>query len=78
MDGGFGDAIAFHAPVPGGREHVYVLTGMAGAATHEPVPFNRPLRTGGESARIAEALERAAGPAATARRASTARRSSGS
>ena len=32
MDGDFGDAIAFHAAVPGGREHLYVLTGAAGAA----------------------------------------------
>lgn len=30
--GGFGDdAIAFHAPIPGGREHLYVLTGTAAA-----------------------------------------------
>ena len=25
----FGDAVRFHAPIPGGREHVYVLTGDA-------------------------------------------------
>ena len=32
--GGFGDAVLFHAPVPGGREHVYVLAGTgAGAGT---------------------------------------------
>jgi SAM-dependent methyltransferase len=29
MRGSFGDAIAFHGPIPGGREHVYVLTGAA-------------------------------------------------
>jgi SAM-dependent methyltransferase len=28
MDG-FGDAVRFHAPAPGGREHVYVLAGTA-------------------------------------------------
>ena len=32
MDGDFGDAITFHAAVPGGREHLYVLTGAAGGA----------------------------------------------
>ncbi len=29
MRGTFGDAVAFHAPIPGGREHLYVLTGAA-------------------------------------------------
>ena len=29
MRGGFGDAITFHAAVPGGREHLYVLSGTA-------------------------------------------------
>jgi hypothetical protein len=29
MRGGFGDAIAVEAVVPGGREHLYVLTGAA-------------------------------------------------
>jgi SAM-dependent methyltransferase len=29
MRGGFGDAIAFQGPIPGGREHLYVLTGAA-------------------------------------------------
>lgn len=29
MRGGFGDAITFHSAVPGGREHLYVLSGTA-------------------------------------------------
>jgi SAM-dependent methyltransferase len=32
MRGGFGDAITSHSMVPGGREHVYVLSGTATAA----------------------------------------------
>jgi SAM-dependent methyltransferase len=36
MRGGFGDAIAFHGPIPGGREHLYVLTGAAPAADGAP------------------------------------------
>ena len=63
------------APVPGGREHVYVLRERRrdGRRRMSRLPFNRPLRTGGENARIAAALERGwtggNGPAAsTARR----------
>jgi hypothetical protein len=29
MRGGFGDAVVFHAAIPGGREHLYVLRGEA-------------------------------------------------
>lgn len=32
LRGGFGDAVTFHAAVPGGREHLYVLSGAAGHA----------------------------------------------
>ncbi|MDP1850198.1 MAG: hypothetical protein Q8K79_20595 [Solirubrobacteraceae bacterium] len=32
LRGGFGDAITFQAPVPGGREHLYVLRGAAAPA----------------------------------------------
>ena len=51
----FGDAVVAHEPIPGGREHLYVLSGTAPMTA---LPFNRPLRTGGEDARIAAALER--------------------
>lgn len=36
MRGGFDDAITFHGPIPGGREHLYVLTGAARAAEGGP------------------------------------------
>ena len=32
----FAGAVAFHAPIPGGREHLYVLTGAAAPAAGRP------------------------------------------